>query len=274
MINLVNENGDYHVTINGKEIEVEDINDGKVFVNCDLEDLIGVSLTSFPQELVIRVNSEDGFGTSFFNELYISAHKKGIELEFMSNTPNKHWDGYYGLSTYINAINEQVKCSKTFKVTHLDTDGDWKQIIISCVIPTVVKLEEEIKNAAAELKHFIDLAETELNGRPKEENSNIKNENNKIKKQNKKVKKEITTSWEEFTDKVDDLCEAIKTLDAEVLKSDAANFACFQIVTQAADNHYEGLGILQEVMMLWRKESLAAMEDESECIDEKISQLK
>jgi hypothetical protein len=95
----------------------------------------------------------------------------------------------------------------------------------------------------------------------------MKKENSKIKKQSKKVKKEITTFCKEFADKVDELCKIINNLDESELRSDFAAYACYHIVTQAAYNHYEGLGILQEVMMLWREESLAAMEDESEGID-------
>jgi len=87
------------------------------------------------------------------------------------------------------------------------------------------------------------------------------------------MKKVKDISWEKYTEKVSELCEAIDNYDESKLKSDLANFACRQIVTCAADSYYEGLGILQEAMASWREESLAAMEDESECRDKKQSQL-
>jgi len=86
-----------------------------------------------------------------------------------------------------------------------------------------------------------------------------------------KIVKDI--SWEKYTEKVSELCEAIDNFDESILKSDLANFACRQIVTWTADSYYEGLGILQEAMAYWREEALAAMEDESESIDKKQSQL-
>ena len=80
-----------------------------------------------------------------------------------------------------------------------------------------------------------------------------------------KNKKKI--QWEEFTKKVDALCEVIQNLDTSITKAYAAECACYLIVTQAAESHYEGLGILQEVMMSWREESLKALGDECEHVD-------
>ena len=79
------------------------------------------------------------------------------------------------------------------------------------------------------------------------------------------MKKVIKTiSLEEVLKIVDELCELIKNIDASICKSCVAEHACFQIITMAADTHYEGLGILQEVMLSWREESLNALNDECE----------
>jgi hypothetical protein len=67
--------------------------------------------------------------------------------------------------------------------------------------------------------------------------------------------------WEEMVEKVEELAKLISEMEDE--KADAALYACFQIVTQAADSHIEGVGILSEAMLEWREASLeaAAAED-------------
>lgn len=81
------------------------------------------------------------------------------------------------------------------------------------------------------------------------------------------MKKSKCVSWKVFTKKIAEICEAIKNLDSDVAKTCAAEYACFQIITEVVDNHYEGLGILQEVMLSWRDESLVALNDELEHVD-------
>lgn len=81
------------------------------------------------------------------------------------------------------------------------------------------------------------------------------------------MKNKKNISREEFMKKVDTFCEVIKNLDTSVSKTDAAEYACYQIITQAAESHYEGLGVLQEVMLSWREESLKALNEECECVD-------
>ena len=78
------------------------------------------------------------------------------------------------------------------------------------------------------------------------------------------MKKEKTMSWKEFTEKISDLCEIIKNLDTSLSKYDAAEYACFQIITQTADNCSEALGILQEVMLSSREASIVAFNDKYE----------
>lgn len=66
-----------------------------------------------------------------------------------------------------------------------------------------------------------------------------------------KVKEEVT--HEMIAKKVNELCDLIGKTDH---KSEAANFACFEIVTAAAYCHYHGLGILEETLLEWREASL------------------
>lgn len=81
------------------------------------------------------------------------------------------------------------------------------------------------------------------------------------------MKKKQDIQWEEFTKKVDEFCDVIKNLDTSISKSLAADCACYKIIARVAESHYEGLGILQEVMMFWREESLKALCDECENVD-------
>lgn len=81
------------------------------------------------------------------------------------------------------------------------------------------------------------------------------------------MQKKKNISWKEFTKKVDAFCETINNLDNSISKAGAAEYACYQIITCAVNSHYEGLGILQEVMLSWREASLDALEDECEQSD-------
>lgn len=67
-------------------------------------------------------------------------------------------------------------------------------------------------------------------------------------------KKKLT--WDDWTKKVVELCDILKDVDDDFCKSSAAQFACFQIVNQAAYNHYEALGILEETKMDYREVSI------------------
>ena len=61
-------------------------------------------------------------------------------------------------------------------------------------------------------------------------------------------------------DKIEELCEMIKNFKGS--KSDAAFYACYQIVNQAAYNHFEGLGIFTEALLNWREESNRVLNEE------------
>lgn len=61
--------------------------------------------------------------------------------------------------------------------------------------------------------------------------------------------------------KVGELCDLIK--DYEGGKADAASHCCFEIITWAADNHFEGVGILAETLFSWRGRSKEVREEEA-----------
>ena len=72
---------------------------------------------------------------------------------------------------------------------------------------------------------------------------------------------------EDIEKKTDELCEMIKKFKDG--KSDAAEYVCYQVVTWACENHYEGIGILTETLIKWRNESIEAM-DEDDVEKEKL----
>lgn len=155
MISLTRVKNNYHVTIGKKEFEIADACEGQIFVECDLKDLCGISAASFPRQLAIQVNSIDGFGTIFFYTVVISAYKGKVRLEFIAHLNNKYWEGYFGLGNFITAINEQVKYFPDFKVTDMETDDAWKGIIICKDIPSGTRFDNEIENAASDLKKLL-----------------------------------------------------------------------------------------------------------------------
>ena len=54
----------------------------------------------------------------------------------------------------------------------------------------------------------------------------------------------------------------MKELDSE-LKSDAAYFACYELVNYGSYNHFEALGILMEVLHEYRNTSIKILKEES-----------
>jgi hypothetical protein len=164
LIELTEREQEYYVTVAGKDIGILDAGDDYVLAECSLDDLRGVSVTTFPEKLTIEVRSEDGFGTFFFHELRISAHDPGIALEFICHTPNKYWEGRFGLATFIDAINKQVKHFDNFHVTHIEVEDDWKGISICRLLSPGDPVEPAIAHAANELKQLLKTAEVALSG--------------------------------------------------------------------------------------------------------------
>ncbi len=162
MINLKRDKKNHCVTIGKKEFEIDEACNGRMFAECDVEDLCGVSAASFPRNLTLRINSIDGFGTIFFDTVEISAYKGKVRLEFIAHIYNKYWEGYFGLSNLIMAISEQVKCFPDFKVTDMETDDAWKGIIICKDIPSGTRFDNEIEKAATGLKKLLKDSEIAL----------------------------------------------------------------------------------------------------------------
>ena len=73
-------------------------------------------------------------------------------------------------------------------------------------------------------------------------------------------KESIKITQDDIIKKTTELCDMIKAYEGS--KACAANYICFEVVVWAADNHYEGLGILAELLARYRETSLEAMEED------------
>jgi len=115
---------------NGKEIEIIDAEVDFILVTCALDDLDSVSVNSFPKGLTILVSSQTGFETELFDEVFVSADGNEIAVEFECSIPNKFWNGFFGLVTYLDAVHEQVRKSNCFEVTALELEDNYKSMTV------------------------------------------------------------------------------------------------------------------------------------------------
>lgn len=166
MIESKRENDDVEVFISGKVAEIHDAGDDFVRAGCSLADLANEHAHPLPAGLQLEVHSDDGFGTFFFHELVISPHVDGVALEFCCHTPNKYWEGRYGLATFITAINEQLTYHGNWVATHIELEDDWKAITLQRVIAHGDPLQSSVLGAASDLKTLLHSAEVALSGLP------------------------------------------------------------------------------------------------------------
>src|SRR5277367_2930951 len=108
MIEVRGDGDDLAVLVSGKEIEILDVDEDHISAECKLTELTGEQAQPFPIRLDLQIQSENGFGTYFFHEVHLSEVPDGVALSFHCHTPNKYWEGQYGLATYLAAIREEV----------------------------------------------------------------------------------------------------------------------------------------------------------------------
>ncbi|MFN6558784.1 MAG: hypothetical protein RMY28_003140 [Nostoc sp. ChiSLP01] len=164
MIELNKEDEEYYVFVNGKQISISHASEDYVLAECDLTDLNGVVAHPFSKKLKIEVRSENGFSTYFFYEVLISCEDNKIALNFVCHTPNKYWEGRFGLAIFLHSINKQVKHFDNFEATDLETEEEWKGITIRRLLSFGNSIESGILNASVELKQLLNSAEIALGG--------------------------------------------------------------------------------------------------------------
>jgi hypothetical protein len=146
------------------ELEVDDVDDsGRVIAECDQSALATASLDDFPDALVLRVHSEDGFGTFLFYELAV--YRDGGQLigEFICHQPNKYWEGRFGLATLLNAIRNQLPFFPDVSLGEVDLNDDWKRLSLRIGLDPGAATEA-ISNSTSTLKKIIREAEIALGG--------------------------------------------------------------------------------------------------------------
>ena len=167
MIELQGGSDDPCVLVGGRCVEIVDVDEnGKVYAECDLEDLSSEMVKDFPPSLSLRVSSDDGFGTCFFHELELSQSPEGFALSFLCHTPNKFWEGQFGLAAYLSAIQAQVVHHENWAVSHIELEDDWKALTLERILAAGDPLEASIQAAASDLKVIMHGAEVALSGLP------------------------------------------------------------------------------------------------------------
>ena len=152
------------VLANGKELEILDYSGEYILVESNLNELESITTSNFPNELIIKVHNSEGFGTYLFYELNISKNGEGISLEFICHTPNKYWEGRWGLATFLDAIRKQANYTDTIEVTDIELEDDWKRLTLRITYEPSLQLKDCVDNAAEKINILIKEAEISLSG--------------------------------------------------------------------------------------------------------------
>ncbi|NVM03975.1 MAG: hypothetical protein HWN67_16710 [Candidatus Helarchaeota archaeon] len=152
------------VLVNGKELEILDYNGAFIITEASLSELEDIQTIDFPDNLIIQVHSTDGFGTYLFHELHISKDGDGVCLKFFCHTPNKYWEGRWGLATFLDAIRKQAEYIDDIDVGSIELEDDWKRLSLLFSIEPSQNLTECIFSSAKQINSLIKEAEVALSG--------------------------------------------------------------------------------------------------------------
>jgi hypothetical protein len=150
--------------IGGRELEILDA-DELVRVECDLEHAEKAAVEAFPDKLVLQMRSVDGFRTHLFFEVHVRAEGAGASLAFECRYPNEYWDGRRGLATLLSAIRDQVQHYPGFRVTEIELEDDWKDLVLETTIVDGT-VGEGVRRSARTLLEIVRAAEVALDGLP------------------------------------------------------------------------------------------------------------
>lgn len=164
MFEVRENDGEAEVFVSGIELDVLDAGDDFILAECSLDDLISELAEPLPIELQIQIGSEDGFGTYLFHELILAHNPDGVSLAFSSHTPNKYWEGQYGLATFLVAVRDQFAHHDNWRIREIELEDDWKGITVERITTFGVPLHQSILAAATDLKSIVHHAEAALSG--------------------------------------------------------------------------------------------------------------
>lgn len=157
---ILDEEGFMSVSINGREVIIEDQDEENVFIECSLKDLEGVRFEEISGNLVIRIHESDGFDTGIFHEASITS--EGVE--FIHHFPNKYWEGKWGLGTFLNALKQQADFEEDITVGDYDFEDDWKRLNLYFNAEPTNVVASFIQEAAKRIKGLIVSSEISLGG--------------------------------------------------------------------------------------------------------------
>lgn len=153
--------------IEGSEFLAEETDTGMT-LDVDLQEVYSLtfSIEGFLDDLFIRINSSNGFGTYLFYDLELFKAENKIYLTFRCLQPNKYWNGKYGLNTLLVALSEQIKLSETFSFDQdsLQIEDDWKSIDTYIELTDDFRLSDILDKYAEKLSLLIKQTELILSG--------------------------------------------------------------------------------------------------------------
>jgi len=123
-----------------------------------------IQTSDYPDNLITRVHSVDGFDTYLFYELEISQNEDGVNLQFICHTPNKYWEGRWGLATFLDAIRKQAEYAYDIDIGYIELESDWKKLELSFSYGAALELTECVHASADRIKGLIKEAEISLSG--------------------------------------------------------------------------------------------------------------
>jgi hypothetical protein len=118
-----------------------------------------------PDDLVLAVQEETGFGTGLFYNVWLTAGpEQETRIHFLCDEPNKYWEHRFGLSTLLKYIADQVAFHDGWEVEDVDVSEDWKQLYLAASLPDHDTFGASIGAAAQEVVAMIREAELALGG--------------------------------------------------------------------------------------------------------------
>lgn len=147
------------------ELDIIDVDEhGRVTAECDYVALTKVSFDAFPESLLVRVHSSDGFGTFLFHEAEIFREDNGkIVADYICHHPNKYWEGTWGLSTLLVAIKDQVPFYSEVNLTDIEVEDAFKQLTLRLDLERV-SVADALSGGAKILRDMVREAEVALAG--------------------------------------------------------------------------------------------------------------
>jgi len=135
-----------------------------VFAWCDSKDVADCALVGFPESVALEVHDENGFETYLFHEAEVSSTGSVVVARFVCRFPNKHWEGRWGLATFLDAIAKQSAYIDGLSVDEIELEDDWKTLILRTTLEPAGSLVDALNSAAMRVRSAMTQAEIALGG--------------------------------------------------------------------------------------------------------------